>query len=306
MAIRTNAAHPLVITTGVLLAALGWAAGAWGAPITFNTALPVARGEVVLREQFVALRATRDPTAADRDLRVLGGVSVLAYGVTGDLTLFGILPYLDKRLAFTAEGQRLSRGARDFGDLTVLGRYTVFHDDVPGRNFRVAPFLGLKMPTAPDRVSDTRGLLPPPLQPGSGSWDPLAGVIATYQTLDYEIDAAASYKHNTSANGFRFGDAATLDASLQYRLWPRPLRSGVPGFLYGVVEANLVYQDKNDVQGTNDPNTGGTTLLLTPGLQYVTKRWVLEGAVQLPVVQDVNGTMLKTTYGVTAGFRLNF
>jgi len=92
MARRTRPAHPWVMTTSVVLVVIGWAAGAWSAPITFNTALPVARGEVVLREQFVALRATRDATAADRDLRVVGGVSVLAYGVTGDLTLFGVLP----------------------------------------------------------------------------------------------------------------------------------------------------------------------------------------------------------------------
>ncbi len=38
-------------------------------------------------------------------------------------------------------------------------------------------------------------------------------------------------------------------ASLQYRLWPRELSGGVPGFLYGVVETNLIYQGKNEING---------------------------------------------------------
>jgi len=131
-------------------------------------------------------------------------------------------------------------------------------------------------------------------------------VIATYQTLDYQIDAQISYKANTKANDFEFGDEFRFDASLQYRLWPRELGTGVPGFLYGVVETNLLHQAKNRVSGARDPNSGGTTLFLSPGLQYVTKRWVLEGIVQLPVVQDLNGTALEDDFIVRAGFGVNF
>ncbi len=144
------------------------------------------------------------------------------------------------------------------------------------------------------------------MQPGSGSWDPFGGLVVTYQTLDVQIDAQASYKANTEANGFEFGDVARLDASLQYRLWPRELSGGVPGFLYGILEANLIHQGKNVSAGADDPNSGGTTLLLVPGLQYVTKRWIIEAAVQIPVVQDLNGTALKKDYVVRAGFRFNF
>jgi len=80
----------------------------------------------------------------------------------------------------------------------------------------------------------------------------------------------------------------------------------VPGFLYGVIETNLLYQAKNKIGGTNDPNSGGTKLFLSPGLQYVTRRWILEAIVQLPGVQELNGTALKDSYSVRAGFRVNF
>jgi hypothetical protein len=111
---------------------------------------------------------------------------------------------------------------------------------------------------------------------------------------------------NTKANGFECGDAFRFDASLQYRLWPRELGTGVPGFLYGIVEANLLHQAKNEINGASDPNSGGTTLFLSPGLQYVTKRWVIEGIVQLPAVQNLNGTALEDDFIVRTGFRVNF
>ena len=286
---------------------LGWAGVAEAAPQTFNTALPVAEGEFVFREQFIYRKATDDPSPADRELQVLGAVSVLGYGVNSDLAIFGVLPYLDKELDVTTpSGQRVTRDTNGIGDARLFGRYTVYHDDAPGRTFRVAPFLGLELPTGDDDDSDSLGSLPAPLQLGSGSWDPFGGIVLTYQTLDFQIDAQASYKANTEANGFEFGDVARLDGSLQYRLWPRELGSGVPGFLYGVIEGNLIHQAKNEMNGAKDPNSGGTSFFLSPGLQYVTKRWILEGIVQVPVVQDLNGTGLEDDFILRAGFRFNF
>ena len=116
----------------------------------------------------------------------------------------------------------------------------------------------------------------------------------------------SAQEEKNQANNFEFGDVARFDASLQYRLWPRSLQSGVPGFLYGVFEGNLIHQNKNQSNGTKDPNSGGTTLFLLPGLQYVTKRWIVEGGVQIPVVQDLNGTALEKDYIVRFGFRFNF
>ncbi len=292
----------------VLLAdAIGGLLEAHAAPETFNTALPVGKGDFVFREQFLFIKVSDDPSPADRNLEVLGGISVLGYGATSDLALFGVLPYLDKELNLTTSGgQRITRSTNGIGDAQLFARYTVFQKNLLGRNFRIAPFLGLELPTGDDNDRDSFGRLPATLQLGSGSWDPFGGVIATYQTLDYEVDAQLSYRANTEANGFKFGDEIRFDASLQYRLWPRDLGAGVPGFLYGVIETNLLHQAKNEISGTNDPNTGGAKLFLSPGLQYVTKRWVLEAIVQIPVVQDLGGAALKDDYSVRPGFRVNF
>ena len=290
----------------VCLFAISWVSPALAAPQTFNTALPVAKGEFVFREQFVLDQSGDDPSAANRDRTAWALVSVLGYGATPDLALFGIVPYVDKSLEATQGGVRRERSASGLGDASLFGRYTVYHRDWPGRTLRVAPFVGLELPTGEDDERDGSGRLPPSVQPGSGSWDPFGGLVLTYQTLEFQVDAQASYKANTEANGFEFGDVARLDGSLQYRLWPRELGAGVPGFLYGVLEANLIHQDKNQAGGKNDPNSGGLSLFVLPGLQYVTKRWIVEAGVQIPVVQDLNGTALEKDYISRAGFRFNF
>jgi hypothetical protein len=38
----------------------------------------------------------------------------------------------------------------------------------------------------------------------------------------------------------------------------------------------------------------------------VTRRWVAEAIVQVPVVQELNGTALEDNFIVRAGFRVNF
>ena len=289
-----------------LLSLATLAGSVWGAPITFNTALPVHEDGWVLREQFIYMKIGDDPTPAKRDMRVSGVMSVLGYGVTRDIALFGVLPYFDKRLDMTMGGQNLTPRKEGVGDLTLMARYTAYENNAPGRTWRIAPFLGVKAPTGSDNARDGLGRLPPQVQLGSGSWDLLGGVVGTYQTLDFQADSQVSYKANREANGFRFGDVFEIDGSLQYRLWPRSLGPGVPAFLYGVLEANLVHAAKDQVGGAADPNTGGTTLFLSPGLQYVTQKWIVEAGVQIPVVRNPNGTALKNNYVFTTGIRINF
>lgn len=276
------------------------------APLTSNTALPVGTGEFVLREQAVFDQSGDDPGGMDRDREALAFVTALGYGITPNLAVFGVVPYVDKRLELTSGTQQFARSARGIGDVSLFGRYTILQRDWPQRTFRIAPFAGIELPTGDDDEADSFGRLPPAVQLGSGSFDPFAGIVATYQTLDFQIDVQGAYRANTKANDFAFGDVMRLDLSFQYRLWPRALTGGVPGFLYGVVEANLIHQSRNEAAGIADQNSGGTSWFLVPGLQYVTKRWILEAGVQLPISQDLNGTALEKDFIVRAGFRVNF
>ena len=282
-------------------------ATAAAAPITFNTALPVGKGEFVNREQLVLSRSGRDPSGAERKLRVNTLVSVLAYGIDGKLTLFGVLPYIDKKLSLPAPGaDSVKRSSRGIGDSSIFLRYTLHQNDQRGSTFRLAAFGGAKIPTGSDSDKDALGLLPVPLQSGTGSWDGFGGIVTTWQTLSFQVDAQISYSVKTQANNFQAGNEARLDGSFQYRLFPRKLLSGVPAYVYGVLETNFIYRDNNTFLGQADPNSGGTAIFLAPGIQYVSRRYILEAAVQIPVLQNLNGHALKNDYVARAGFRWNF
>ncbi len=227
-------------------------ASIFAAPITFNTALPVAKGEGIFRIQTKYIRSTDDSGPLDRELNVWALPVVGVYGITEKLAVFGIVPLLDKKLDVDTPMGRKTRSISGLGDVMFLARYTIWKKDGPGRTLRIAPFAGLKIPTGEDRKSDSLGRLPQTLQLGSGSWDPSIGIVITRQTLDWQIDASASYKLNTEANDFEFGDVAELDVSYQHRLLPRTLESGMPSFVYGVLESNLIWQDKNRLNGVDD------------------------------------------------------
>jgi len=288
-------------------AGAGFSSAAQAGPITFNSALPVSDGMSIFRSQVKLVRKSGDVTSAGRVLNVTAVPLVLAYGASPKLALFGVLPYVDKRLDITKGGKRIRRNAQGLGDALLFARYTVLQVDKPGDTLRIAPFAGLKTPTGSHNKHDAFGSVPRMLQPGSGSWDPFAGIAMTRQTLDWEFDIAAKYQLNTEASGFTFGDEARADASFQYRVFPRTLESGgVPTFVYAVLESNLIWNGKNSTMGVTDLNSGGLTWHIAPGLQYVTDRFVLETVIQIPVVQNLNGTALESDWVLTAGLRWNF
>ena len=78
--------------TGMLMVVLFWSTTGIAAPITFNTALPVAQGEFLIREQLVMNQSGDDPGNANRDRTASATVPAPGYGINHKRTVFGILP----------------------------------------------------------------------------------------------------------------------------------------------------------------------------------------------------------------------
>lgn len=279
---------------GIFLATIAMAG-----PINTDMALPVSQGVFLWREQVRFIKA-KDST---RDMEVTAVPSVLIYGVTEKFALIGVVPWLDKTLRMAG----IERGDDGLGDSMLFGRYQVFQLDRPGETFRAQVLAGLKFPTGRDDARDSLSRLPQPLQLGSGSYDPVVSGVFSWQRLRWEADFDLGYKFNTSANGFRFGDTFTHNAAFQYRLAPRTLPdAGVPAFVYGVLELNGIWSQRSEQNGGKIGDSGGYTLFVSPGLQYVTQRWVAEVSVQVPLIQELNGGQLRTDYVFSAGFRVQF
>jgi hypothetical protein len=264
---------------------------AWAAPVTFNTALPISEGVFLYRQQLRWQSSADDPSGMNREMDAQVAISVLGYGINSKLAVFGVVPWVDKSLEMTVNGNAIERDNRGMGDAKVFARYTFWQDDAQGRTFRAAAFGGLTAPTGKDDETDRFGRLPPSLQNGSGTWNGFGGVVATWQSMNFEIDGEISYEENREANNFEAGDESRLNFSWQRWYWPSD-SSRDAGFLYGV-EFNWLHRGQNKVGGQKEANSGGDTLWLAPTLQYVTQRYILEMALQKPVVQDLNGTALE-------------
>lgn len=276
------------------------------AQITSNTALPIGRGEMLVRVQTKLIRSTGDPTGADRELEVAAFPLVGVYGASARLTLFGVFPIVFKSLHLTGESGRRIRDTKGLGDVRLFARYTVYQINQLGRTLRLAPFVGLELPTGSTDQSDAFGRFPRPFQLGSGTWDPYIGIVLTRQTLAWQVDASLSYLLGTQADDYRPGSEGRVDLASKVRVLPRRLHGGLPRFIYASLETNLIWKGQFEEGGTGNPNSGGTTWYIAPGAQFVTRRVILEAAVQIPVVQELNGTGLRNDFIATISGRLNF
>ncbi len=270
------------------------------APINSNVALPVRKGGFVFRSQVRWLRATDDPTPSDREVNVVAIPNVLVYGATPDLALFAIFPYFFRNveLTDTTSGKRIDKNDNGIGDLTLIARYTLYARDYPSGTARFAPLAGIKLPTGDDELE--------PITTDSVDFQ-LGGVATvTWDFGRYEIDADIIYRINTEAENFEKGDDLVYDLAYEFRVYPWTLPNvGVPNFIYLVAEANGVFSKKSEQNGKALDNSGGNIIFLSPGVQFATKRYILETSIQLPLIQDLNGNQVETDFVLTAGFRVN-
>jgi len=292
----------LIAAAGIAAGLVGGAAPAAAGPITFNTALPVAEDITTVRVQAIR-RERKDDLRDGREVEADGVILALAHGFTRDWTVIAITRYLDKTLDIATAGGRVGRRARGPGDTTLLARRTLIERNAPGALFRVAPIAGLIAPTGESDDRDARGEAPRTLQPGTGAWGAVGGVIVTRQTREREFDLALIATVYGRDSGFEPGDELELDVSWQHRL-PWPAR-GAGAFGYAVIETKAIHRG-DDVVGGERVDNGGTEWRVVPGLQYVTRRWVLEAAVELPLADDLPDSALRDDRFWRVGARFNF
>jgi len=270
------------------------------APINSNVALPVRKGGFVFRSQVRWLRATDDPTSSDKEVNVVTIPNVLVYGATPDLALFAIFPFIFRNVESNDpfSGKRINKKDNGIGDLTLIARYTVYKRDYPSGTARFAPLAGLKLPTGDDDLE--------PITTDSIDFQ-FGGVsTVTWDFGRHEIDADLIYRIKTEAEDFEQGNDLIYDLAYELRVYPWTLPDvGAPNFLYLVAEANGIFSKKSKLNGKALDNSGGNILFFSPGIQFATKRYILETSIQLPVIQDLNGNQVERDFVLTAGFRVN-
>ncbi len=214
--------------------------------------------------------------------------------------IIGKIPYIEKDRKIESGGgvERLSSAG--FGDFSLSVKYLIYQKDALKQTTRAILIGGIKFPTGKD---DKPGL-PQPLQIGSGSFDYTAGFAATYVKGRFGINADLLYTLKTEANNFEFGDTLRYDLALGWRLIPAVYKTYPAKQLNLYLELNGLYSQKNEQGGTKLANSGGNTLFLSPGIQFIPGRtFLVEASFQIPIAEDLNGSQLETDYAFLVGFR---
>jgi len=271
-------------------------------------------------------------------------VLALAYGVTNDFTISMRIPFV--RRTGILEGVQESpsdpptianRGnTSGFGDIAMLGQYRFLNN--LASETQAALLFGFKAPTGRTNLVDSVGeTFEAEFQPGSGSWDGFLGAAFSQRLAPLWAFHAnvLGVLTGTGTQDTNLGNRFLYNAALVYRVFgetanephshdaraayahagPHPgMVAKAPAAtaphthvaLDAVLELNGEWHDKQRTAGVVDPNSGGNTMYLAPGLRLTVDNWSGYVSAGIPVVKDVNGIQPPPSWRVVAGFAMSF
>jgi len=264
---------------GAIVAALTPAAASHGqAPINSNVALQPAKGGLILRQQIRYSEAALDRPGPDPDIELATTSTTLVYGATEAITLLVDMPVVVSR-RFEDDAAGVIDTEAGVADWTALAKIRLHRRDTgPLATTRIDAIAGLELPTGDERFS-------------SDSTDPIVGGVLTTTEGRNAFSADLLWKFDTGGGGT---DLLRYDAAVVRRLSPAQYTRAGQAAINGLLELNGVYETDGDNE-----------VFLSPGVQYVTRRWILEASVQLPVAQDVSDRP-EADFILAFGVRMQF
>ena len=87
---------------------------------------------------------------------------------------------------------------------------------------------------------------------------------------------------------------------------PAPVAPHAHVALDALLELNGEWHDKQRAAGVSDPNSGGNTIYLSPGLRLTVENWSSYVTVGVPIVKELNGIQPTPAWRVLAGVAAAF
>ncbi|MBI5178511.1 MAG: hypothetical protein HZA04_04565 [Nitrospinae bacterium] len=208
-----------------------------------------------------------------------------------------VVPYLQKKQNHDGE----SDSSSGLGDVIAMLRYTVWGD----HDQFLAVMGGLKLPTGTKKNENGTNTFSPDLALGTGSTDPLIGLVYNHNIGLWNYSLDALYKFSGKGyDGYQFGNVLNLGLNGYYTL-NNNFNIGA-GFLSETTAAD------NDSDGTvtgaagTVDSTGGTVIFAQPAIQYTRENFYAELAYQLPVYRNFIGTQLVVDNKLVLSVRYAF
>jgi hypothetical protein len=230
-----------------------------------------------------------------------------------------------------------------FGDVSLLGQYRFSRTEATSTALLLGVKAPTGVT---NRRDEQGLLFETEFQPGSGSWDGLFGLAFTYrfapawqfdangmyiltgkgvQDTDlgdrFQYNAAITYRlmgaapavplkalahahaHDRRAHTHRHGHGARTPADHHH---DEPVAVRPPWALDFMLELNGEWHDNQVIAGVRDPNSGGNTVYLSPGVRLSVHNFSGFVSVGIPVVNNLNGLQSEPDYRVVAGVAAAF
>jgi len=242
----------------------------------------------------------------------------MAYGLSDSLMLSLNLLYISRNNIRAGEEENgiaevhHHGDAKGIGDMTALLQYKMYDMD----DMQFSMLYGLKLPIGKTNVYDGNELLELDLQPGSGSWDLLAGMAWSKSFAALSLDTNLLYQYTTEGEQETIlGDLLNYNASIAYTLMSAENshhHSKLHNDLldYGVdifVELNGEYRKRDRIRGIENDNTGGNVLYFSMGTRLTTnKSFNAFALVSLPMIENLYGLQTDNNYKMVLGVGFSF
>ena len=263
---------------------------AQGLPFHTETALTTAFEERGVRA-FSMVQRRGDATILASPL------VVLPFAPHQRITTMIRLPVVSKWMNQSGDTGDLDYSNAGIGDLSISAKWAFFASNYFQGTTRIAVIGSVSVPTGSTNATFNGGTVAPrPLQLGRGAVSGGLAVAGTLVRGRWGINADVGHARSASDNGFQFGEVTRYDVAIGFRI-PDYIETLQTRTFQIYLEWNGSIAARSTEAGRPLSNSGGHVAYVSPGLQWVVlPQLLIEGSLQIPVVQDFNGT--QSDFGV--------
>lgn len=251
--------------------------------------------------------------------RIISTSLSVAYGINDNLTLSARLPYIERKNIREGEiedGEAEAHGHGDssgLGDLLLFGQYRISEQD----DTEISLLLGLNAPTGETNDKDDGGRrFETEFQPGTGAWGFLIGgaVSHSYKEISYHANVLFN-KTTEGSQSTEIGDVLSYNLAITYKLngedhsnhdHEHYSDSSETNITWdAVIELNGETRRKNKISGTSEEHSGGTAILLSPGLRVSSGNFSGFISVGVPIIENMNGKQTDLDARIVAGLSIS-
>ncbi|TDD96947.1 transporter [Flavobacterium cellulosilyticum] len=275
------------------------ASGASATSTDYNNGILTLQKKQFVIETYGDYRTIQDGHAHEHDEKLLKSMFIsslgVRYGVTDKITISALVPYV---FLHTNDGNN-----HGIGDLNLMGTFTVFSKN----NLNFGLQAGIELPTGIQKNSNFDNST---VVVGSGSYDPIVGVLFSKHWDKMTLVGNALYKYTTK--GFQdnyYGSIAIQNLSLSYKIIEGGRLNSIDekeenkssnfGWnIFGGYYGEGLDKLKEDLEV--DENSGYYLGFANLGTTLSHKKWSFPLTLSVPIINKMNGEQND------AGVRLRF